>query len=89
MAMAGPMIAAGAQIGVNVTILPYVMIGRGAIIGAGSVVTKDIPAGMLAYGNPAVPVRSVDSLGDVTTRLRAGLAGRFDDATRSMRSRPR
>jgi acetyltransferase-like isoleucine patch superfamily enzyme len=82
MAMAGPRIEAGAQIGVNVTILPYVTIGRCAIVGAGSVVTKDIPAGMLAYGNPAVPVRTVDSLGDVSTRLRTGLAGRFDDASR-------
>jgi acetyltransferase-like isoleucine patch superfamily enzyme len=81
MAMAGPRIEPGAQIGVNVTILPYVTIGRGAIVGAGAVVTKDIPAGMLAYGNPAVPVRSVDGLGDVTTRLRAGLAGRFGDAS--------
>ena len=46
---------AGAQIGVNVTILPYVTIGVGAIIGAGSVVTRDVPPGVVAYGNPAVP----------------------------------
>jgi acetyltransferase-like isoleucine patch superfamily enzyme len=55
--MSGPFIGAGAQIGVNVTILPYVRIGRGSIIGAGSVVTRDIPDGMVAYGVPAVVVR--------------------------------
>jgi acetyltransferase-like isoleucine patch superfamily enzyme len=55
--MEGPSIGAGAQIGVNVTILPYVRIGRAAIIGAGSVVTKDIPDCTIAYGAPAVAVR--------------------------------
>jgi len=43
----------GARIGANVTILPGVTIGENALIGAGSVVTKDIPAGKTAYGNPA------------------------------------
>ena len=49
--MRGPLIAAGAQIGVNVTILPYVRIGAGAIIGAGSTVTRDIPDRTIAYGS--------------------------------------
>jgi acetyltransferase-like isoleucine patch superfamily enzyme len=75
-AMAGPLIRAGAQIGVNVTILPYVTIGVGAIVGAGSVVTRDIPPGTIAYGNPAVPTRRVDELADVETRLRAAHAAR-------------
>lgn len=75
--MAGPLIGAGAQIGVNVTILPYVRIGAGAIIGAGSVVTKDIPAGVIAFGNPAVPSRSVGDLRDVTERLQLARASRF------------
>jgi acetyltransferase-like isoleucine patch superfamily enzyme len=60
--MRGPHICRGAQVGVNVTILPFVTIGEGALIGAGAVVTHDIPAGMLAYGNPARPVRSVHEL---------------------------
>ena len=41
------------------TILPGVTIGSGAVIGAGSVVTKDIPAGTLAYGNPCKPRRPI------------------------------
>lgn len=49
----GPAIKRGARIGANVTLLPEVVIGEGALIGAGSVVTKDVPAGALAYGNPA------------------------------------
>ena len=53
------MIKSGAQIGVNVTLLPFVTIGEGAVIGAGSVVTKDVPPHTLAYGNPARAVRDV------------------------------
>jgi acetyltransferase-like isoleucine patch superfamily enzyme len=75
-AMAGPRIEAGAQVGVNVTILPYVTIGAGAIVGAGSVVTRDLPAGFVAFGNPAVPGRRVKELGDVTARLRAASEAR-------------
>jgi acetyltransferase-like isoleucine patch superfamily enzyme len=58
-AMRGPSIGTGAQIGVNVTILPYVRIGEHAIIGAGSVVTRDIPPYTVAYGVPALPKRDV------------------------------
>ena len=60
--MSGPKIGAGAQIGVNVTILPYVRIGASALIGAGSVVTRDIPGGTVAFGNPAVVRRAVAEL---------------------------
>jgi acetyltransferase-like isoleucine patch superfamily enzyme len=69
--MAGPHIGAGAQIGVNVTILPFVRIGAGAMIGSGSVVTRDVPAGMVAYGNPAVPHRRVADLPPVANRVAA------------------
>jgi acetyltransferase-like isoleucine patch superfamily enzyme len=67
--MAGPRIGAGAQIGVNVTILPFVRIGAGALIGAGSVVTRDIPAAIVAFGNPAVPRRAVAELPDIDARV--------------------
>jgi acetyltransferase-like isoleucine patch superfamily enzyme len=43
----------GASIGANSVILPDVTIGRFAMIGAGSVVTKDVPDYGLVYGNPA------------------------------------
>ncbi|MCR4780196.1 MAG: sugar O-acetyltransferase [Ruminiclostridium sp.] len=46
-------------IGAGVLILPGVTIGDNTIIGAGSVVTKDIPANVVAYGNPCVVQREV------------------------------
>lgn len=49
----------GVWIACNATILGGVHIGAGAVIGAGSVVTKDIPAGYLAFGNPCRPVRKI------------------------------
>jgi acetyltransferase-like isoleucine patch superfamily enzyme len=77
--MAGPRIGAAAQIGVNVTILPFVRIGAGALVGAGSVVTRDIPAGVVAFGHPAVARRAVADLPVIQTRIvRDGAsAGRY------------
>ncbi|MDD5711505.1 MAG: acyltransferase [Smithellaceae bacterium] len=46
-------------IGVNSVILPNVTIGDNSIIGAGSVVTGDIPANVIALGNPARVVKSI------------------------------
>ena len=43
----------------NAVVIGGVTIGDGAVIGAGSVVTKDIPAGYLAYGNPCRPIRPI------------------------------
>lgn len=43
----------GASIGTNSTILGNVTIGENAIIGAGSLVSKDVPDNCIAYGNPA------------------------------------
>ncbi|MEG0366172.1 MAG: sugar O-acetyltransferase [Coprobacillus sp.] len=48
-------------IGGNVTILPGVKINRGTIIGAGSVVTQDIPPYVIATGNPCKVVRAISS----------------------------
>lgn len=47
-------------IGEQVCILPGVTIGDGAIVGAGSIVTKDIPARSIAVGNPAKVIRIYD-----------------------------
>jgi acetyltransferase-like isoleucine patch superfamily enzyme len=68
--MAGPSIGACAQIGVNCTVLPYVRIGRDAIIGAGSVVTRDIPDGTIAYGSPAEAVRHRSDAEDIKRVMR-------------------
>jgi acetyltransferase-like isoleucine patch superfamily enzyme len=67
--MSGPTIGAGAQVGVNVTILPYVHIGAGALIGAGAVVVHDIPDGCVAYGNPAVVRGQVRDLSPIENRV--------------------
>jgi UDP-2-acetamido-3-amino-2,3-dideoxy-glucuronate N-acetyltransferase len=48
-----PRICRGAQIGGGSVILPGVTIGENAIVGAGSVVTRDVPAGKTGFGNPA------------------------------------
>ena len=46
-------------IGGSVTLTPGVTIGDDSIIGAGSVVTRDIPAGVVAVGNPCRPLRDI------------------------------
>jgi maltose O-acetyltransferase len=46
-------------IGGNVTVLPGVTIGRNAIIGAGSVVTRSVPADVIAAGNPCRVIRKI------------------------------
>lgn len=48
-----PCIKFGARIGVNVTVLPKVTIGREALVGAGAVVTKDVPDFTIVFGTPA------------------------------------
>lgn len=47
-------------IGGNTTLLPGIVIGEGAVIGAGSVVTKDIPPFTVAVGNPAKVIKNRD-----------------------------
>jgi serine acetyltransferase len=47
-------------LGGNVIVLPGVTIGRGTTIGAGSVVSKDIPEFVVAVGNPAKVVKKLD-----------------------------
>lgn len=61
----GPEIGEGSRIGANSTILPGVKIGKNCLIGAGSVVTDDIPDDSVAYGNPA---RVVGKAGELLAR---------------------
>jgi acetyltransferase-like isoleucine patch superfamily enzyme len=49
----GPTLHENAIVGANSTLLPGVHIGKDAIVGAGSVVTKDVPPGDVVAGNPA------------------------------------
>jgi acetyltransferase-like isoleucine patch superfamily enzyme len=53
-------ICQGASVGSSATILCGITIGEDAIIGAGSVVVGNIPAGMIAVGNPARVIKSVN-----------------------------
>ena len=46
-------------IGGNVCVMPGVTIGDNVVIGGGSVVTKDIPSGVVAVGNPCKPVKEI------------------------------
>lgn len=48
-----------ASIGANATILCGVTVGEGALVGAGSVVTRDVPAWTIALGNPARVIRKI------------------------------
>jgi UDP-2-acetamido-3-amino-2,3-dideoxy-glucuronate N-acetyltransferase len=67
------LVKAGASIGANATILPGITIGRNAMIGAGSVVTRDVPPNAIVRGNPA--------------RI-AAYANAFDDAATPEASKP-
>jgi maltose O-acetyltransferase len=56
----GVVIGDDVWIGGSAVLLPGVKIGRGSTIGAGSVVTKDVPANSLAVGNPAKVIRKLE-----------------------------
>ncbi len=58
----GPTIEENAKIGANSTIMPYVNIGKNALIGAGSVVTKDVPDNKVVVGNPAKVIKDISEL---------------------------
>jgi sugar O-acyltransferase (sialic acid O-acetyltransferase NeuD family) len=59
----------GAFISVGVTLAPRVRVGAGTVVGAGSVVVRDLPDGVLAYGVPARVVRPIDGAFDWTRLL--------------------
>ncbi|GIL15133.1 MAG: acyltransferase [Chloroflexota bacterium] len=55
----GAHIKRGAKIGANATLLPGVVIGENALVGAGAVVTHDVPDGAVVAGNPARVINQV------------------------------
>lgn len=72
----------GASIGANCVILPNVAIGRGGLVGAGSVVTKDVPDYAVVVGNPA---RVVDRTNNPRFRekIRKTIEGQADKLLKS------
>ena len=52
-------IECGASIGANATILPGIVIGKKSMIGAGSVVTKNVPENAVVIGNPAKVIKYI------------------------------
>ncbi|WP_286220284.1 acyltransferase [Marinobacter apostichopi] len=60
-AFSGITVKRGASIGANATLLPGICIGEEAMVGAGAVVTKDVPPRALVVGNPARIVRYIET----------------------------
>lgn len=56
----GVVLKKGASIGANATLLPGVVVGEYAMVGAGAVVTKDVPAYAVVVGNPARIIRMIE-----------------------------
>ena len=65
-------LADGVWLGAAVLVCPGVTIGENTVVGAGSVVTRDLPGGVIAYGNPARIAREIDDRDRAET---AGLPG--------------
>jgi acetyltransferase-like isoleucine patch superfamily enzyme len=61
-ALKGPHLMSGARVGANATLLPGVIIGRNALVGAGAVVVCDVPDGKVVVGNPARIIKDVSEL---------------------------
>lgn len=60
--LVGCYIEKGAKIGANTTVLPGIRIGAFALVGAGSVITRDVPAGAVVVGSPARIINEVSKL---------------------------
>jgi sugar O-acyltransferase (sialic acid O-acetyltransferase NeuD family) len=57
----GTHVCSRAFIGINATVLPGRTVGEGALVGAGAVVTRDVPSGVVVAGNPARALRKLES----------------------------
>ncbi len=60
--LVGVVVEENAKIGANATILPGIRIGKNALVGAGSVVTKDVPDNVVVAGNPAKFLKYADEI---------------------------
>ncbi len=58
----GALVKKNAKIGANATLLPGITIGENALVGAGAVVTKDVPPNKVVAGNPAKIINDVSNL---------------------------
>jgi sugar O-acyltransferase (sialic acid O-acetyltransferase NeuD family) len=56
----GTEVGPGTWIGIGATLIDHIRVGAGSIVGAGSVVTRDVPDGVVVYGVPARIIRAVD-----------------------------
>ena len=65
----------GASIGSGVTLLGGITVGENAIVGAGSVVTKDVPANAVVAGNPARPLDGAKRTADPACEVRSRASG--------------
>lgn len=73
-AFAQTLVEDGASIGANATILPGICIGRGAMVGAGSVVTRNVPPFATVVGNPAVIIGYQENADPIPTSTEATAA---------------
>jgi acetyltransferase-like isoleucine patch superfamily enzyme len=64
--MREPLIKRGVKIGINATLLPLITIREDSLIGAGIVVTQDVPSKSVVCGNPARIIKKIDDLKCVT-----------------------
>jgi maltose O-acetyltransferase len=62
-------LADGVWIGAGAIVCPGVSVGENTVVGAGSVVTGNLPAGVVAYGNPAKAVREIGEQNRITPPL--------------------
>jgi len=60
--ISGVIIKTGAKIGANSTILPGITIGENSLVGAGAVVSKDVPKNVVVVGNPARILKKIEDL---------------------------
>ncbi|MDR9851139.1 WxcM-like domain-containing protein [Herbaspirillum huttiense] len=70
------LVCEGASIGANATILPGLVIGRSAMIGAGAVVTQSVPPYAIVVGNPARITGYANSVEEVTSSDSAGVVSK-------------